>query len=81
VSEQTVRKADPVAVDGAIRPFTVEITEEDLVDLPNRARAARLPEKEIVGDQSQVQAAFSSLRSSKAMLICSDPQHDQRRSS
>jgi len=37
----------------AIRPFRVEIPEEALVDLRNRLAATRLPEHEIVSDNSQ----------------------------
>src|SRR5262249_2792912 len=35
------------------RPFHVEISEEDLVDLRRRIEATRLPEKETVADASQ----------------------------
>lgn len=37
----------------AIRPFRLEIPEEELVDLRRRIAATRWPEKETVGDQSQ----------------------------
>src|SRR5215211_5134967 len=37
----------------AIRPFRVDIPEEDLNDLRRRVAAARWPEKETVVDQSQ----------------------------
>src|SRR5213596_3956581 len=36
-----------------IRPFTVEVPEEDLVDLRKRIAATRWPEKETVADESQ----------------------------
>ena len=36
-----------------IRPFHVDIPEEDLVDLRRRIAATRWPAKETVGDQSQ----------------------------
>jgi hypothetical protein len=36
-----------------IRPFTVEVPEEELADLRRRIAATRWPEKETVGDQSQ----------------------------
>jgi pimeloyl-ACP methyl ester carboxylesterase len=39
--------------DPAIRPFRVDIPEEDLDDLRRRIAATRLPEKETVEDQSQ----------------------------
>jgi pimeloyl-ACP methyl ester carboxylesterase len=37
----------------AIRPFQVNITQEDLDDLRRRITAARLPQKELVSDRSQ----------------------------
>ena len=37
----------------AIRPFRVEVPEDDLVDLRQRIAAMRWPEKETVTDQSQ----------------------------
>jgi Epoxide hydrolase N terminus len=36
-----------------IRPFQVEVPEEDLDDLRRRIEAARLPSKELVEDRSQ----------------------------
>ncbi len=39
--------------DNAVRPFHVEIPQEDLEDLKRRIRATRWPEKETVSDQSQ----------------------------
>ena len=36
-----------------VRPFRVEVPEEDLVELRRRVQAARWPEKETVTDQSQ----------------------------
>src|SRR5881275_2548238 len=36
-----------------IRPFTVEVPEEDLVDLRRRIASTRWPERETVADQSQ----------------------------
>ena len=41
------------AVSGAIRPFHVNVPEEDLVDLRRRLAATRWPDRETVGDQSQ----------------------------
>ena len=42
-----------------VRPFTVNVPEEDLVELRRRIKATRLPEKEPVTDFSQgVQLAF-----------------------
>jgi len=40
-------------IQAAIRPFRVDIPEEDLDDLHRRIMAARWPEKETVADQSQ----------------------------
>jgi epoxide hydrolase-like protein len=36
-----------------VRPFRVDVPEEDLVELRRRVQAARWPEKETVADQSQ----------------------------
>jgi Epoxide hydrolase N terminus len=36
-----------------VRPFRVEVREEDLVELRRRLAATRWPEKETVADQSQ----------------------------
>ena len=41
------------AASGAIRPFSVNIPEEDLLDLRRRLAATRWPDREIVADQSQ----------------------------
>src|SRR6476661_10929832 len=38
---------------GAIRPFDVDIPDEDLEDLRRRIAATRLPSKELVPDRSQ----------------------------
>src|ERR1700740_346719 len=45
--------APATAAPGAVRPFTVEIPEEDTVDLRRRIEAVRLPSKELVNDRSQ----------------------------
>jgi pimeloyl-ACP methyl ester carboxylesterase len=46
--------ADPAAAkDGAIRPFTIEIPQEDLDELRRRITATRWPSKELVDDRSQ----------------------------
>ena len=37
----------------AIRPFRINVPEEDLADLRRRIAATRWPEKETVADQSQ----------------------------
>jgi pimeloyl-ACP methyl ester carboxylesterase len=49
------RPAEPGAAtqDTSIRPFRVEVPEEDLVELRRRVQATRWPEKETVADQSQ----------------------------
>jgi pimeloyl-ACP methyl ester carboxylesterase len=41
------------AASGAIRPFHVNVPEEDLLDLRRRLAATRWPDREIVADQSQ----------------------------
>jgi Epoxide hydrolase N terminus len=41
------------AENGAIRPFDVDIPEEDLDDLRRRIAAARWPSEELVEDRSQ----------------------------
>src|SRR6266508_4323530 len=46
--------ADPAASeDGAIRPFTIDIPEDELDDLRRRITATQWPERETVGDSSQ----------------------------
>jgi pimeloyl-ACP methyl ester carboxylesterase len=51
-SKQTA--ADPgTAKDGAIRPFSIEVPQEDLDELRRRITAARWPTKELVDDRSQ----------------------------
>ena len=51
-SKQTA--ADPgTAKDGAIRPFSIEVPQEDLDELRRRITATRLPSKELVDDRSQ----------------------------
>jgi hypothetical protein len=41
------------AEDGAIRPFKVEVSEEELDELRRRVAASRLPSRELVQDRSQ----------------------------
>jgi pimeloyl-ACP methyl ester carboxylesterase len=43
----------PAAASDAIRPFRIDVPEEDLVDLRRRALATRWPDRETVADQSQ----------------------------
>jgi pimeloyl-ACP methyl ester carboxylesterase len=45
--------AGAAAEDGAIRPFRVNVPEEQLVDLRRRVAATRWPERETVADESQ----------------------------
>jgi len=53
-----VKEAQKTA-DTSVRPFNINIPDEALVDLRNRIKATRFPEKETVGDFSQgVQLAF-----------------------
>jgi hypothetical protein len=46
------RSAD-ISTETAIRPFGIDVSEEDLVDLRRRIAATRWPHKELVEDQSQ----------------------------
>ena len=43
----------PAATSDAIRPFRVNVPEQDLVDLRRRVQATRWPDRETVSDQSQ----------------------------
>ena len=48
------RPAEPdAAEENTIRPFHIDVPEEELVDLRRRIAATRWPEKETVADQSQ----------------------------
>jgi hypothetical protein len=48
------RLAEPdAAEENAIRPFDIDVPEDELVDLRRRIAATRWPEKETVEDQSQ----------------------------
>jgi hypothetical protein len=44
---------DPMPNESAVRPFSIDVAEEELVELRRRVQAARWPEKETVADQSQ----------------------------
>ena len=56
-ASQTVRGADASSArtngDDAIRPFHIDIPEEQLIDLRRRIAAAKWPERETVNDASQ----------------------------
>jgi hypothetical protein len=43
----------PVGEGAAVRPFRIDVPEEDLVDLRRRIAATRWPDKETVSDRSQ----------------------------
>jgi pimeloyl-ACP methyl ester carboxylesterase len=43
----------PVGEEAAVRPFRIDVPEEDLVDLRRRIAATRWPSKELVPDRSQ----------------------------
>src|SRR5215218_1498442 len=43
----------PVGEEAAVRPFRIDVPEEDLVDLRRRIADTQWPEKETVADQSQ----------------------------
>jgi pimeloyl-ACP methyl ester carboxylesterase len=53
VSVETIQQDDAVVADDQVRPFTVSVSDADLVDLRNRVRATRWPERETVADASQ----------------------------
>jgi pimeloyl-ACP methyl ester carboxylesterase len=44
---------DAAGTDGAVRPFTVDVPQEELDDLRRRILATRWPSSELVGDRSQ----------------------------
>jgi hypothetical protein len=43
----------PVGEEAAVRPFRIDVPEEELVDLRRRIAATRWPDKETVSDRSQ----------------------------
>ncbi len=51
--QTTANEQIPVRQNSEVRPFSVYIPEEALIDLRQRLAATRWPEKETVGDQSQ----------------------------
>jgi pimeloyl-ACP methyl ester carboxylesterase len=54
MAASTSNEASTAAVEDAmVRPFRVEVPEEDLVELRRRLASARWPGKELVGDRSQ----------------------------
>jgi pimeloyl-ACP methyl ester carboxylesterase len=48
-----INLAEPTMTDVAIRPFRIDVPEEELVDLRRRIAATRWPERETVTDDSQ----------------------------
>ena len=52
-AESKATDAATPAEDGAIRPFKVEVSEEELAELRERVAATRWPSKELVADRSQ----------------------------
>ena len=53
---QAFANSQPIAIDmgqNAIRPFHINVPEAELFELRRRIRAARWPERELVGDASQ----------------------------
>src|SRR5689334_9552377 len=52
-SRTTHERRSPVADDPSIRPFRVNVPDEDLVELHRRIAATRLPSEELVADRSQ----------------------------
>jgi pimeloyl-ACP methyl ester carboxylesterase len=51
--DQSKEWEDPMSNQTTVRPFRVDVPEEDLVELRRRIAATRWPEKETVADQSQ----------------------------
>jgi pimeloyl-ACP methyl ester carboxylesterase len=51
--DQSKEWEDPMSNQTTVRPFRVDVPEEDLVELRRRIAAVRWPEKETVADQSQ----------------------------
>jgi hypothetical protein len=47
------RSSASAAADDAVRPFRIDVPEQDLVDLRRRLAATRWPDKETVADESQ----------------------------
>src|SRR5215218_6161322 len=45
--------SSPVGEEAAVRPFSIDVPEEDLVDLRRRIAATQWPERETVADESQ----------------------------
>jgi pimeloyl-ACP methyl ester carboxylesterase len=45
--------ASPVGEEAAVRPFRIDVPEEDLLDLRRRIADTQWPEKETVADESQ----------------------------
>jgi pimeloyl-ACP methyl ester carboxylesterase len=52
-AESNATDPAPAATNEAIRPFRINVPEEDLAELRRRVRATRWPDKETVDDQSQ----------------------------
>src|SRR6476646_9661531 len=52
-SRATHERRSPVADDTSIRPFRVNVPDEDLAELHRRIAATRFPSKELVADRSQ----------------------------
>src|SRR5688572_6262885 len=49
----TQASVSPTVDDKAVRPFTINVPEDELVDLRHRIEATRWPDKEPVADASQ----------------------------
>src|SRR5215208_4222168 len=52
-ARSTVHGKEITMTDLAVRPFRIDVPEEDLVDLRRRVAATRWPDRETVTDQSQ----------------------------
>jgi hypothetical protein len=51
--DATTTSSTSTAGDAPVRPFTIEVPEEDLAELRRRIVATRFPEKETVADATQ----------------------------
>ena len=66
----------PVGEEAAVRPFRVDVPEEELVELRRRIEATRLPSKELVEDRSQGQTIGYALLDTPVALAAWMLDHD-----
>src|SRR5215211_4837507 len=53
MATQEVRSTETTMTPPAVRPFRIDVPEEDLLDLRRRIAETRWPERETVADESQ----------------------------